>query len=77
VAEQEPEQITFQDELRKYADASPFVPFEILTTSGDRYEIQERLQVAMFNDALVVTLPRTGIQIIRKNQITAIHVHER
>jgi hypothetical protein len=71
-----PEQINFEDELRRYAESIPFVPFEILTSSGERYEVQERLQFAMGNTAVVLVLPKTGIQLIRKNQITALHVHE-
>jgi hypothetical protein len=76
MAEQQPEQISFHSELRRYADASPFVPFDIITTSGDHYEVRERLQVLMFGDSLVVATPKTGLQIIRKNQVTAIHAHE-
>lgn len=72
----EHEQINFEDELRRYAEAVPFVPFDILTASGDKYEVQERIQFAMGPNAIVLVLPRTGIQLIRKNQITAIHVHE-
>ena len=72
----EHEQINFDDELRRYAEAVPFVPFDILTASGDKYEVQERIQFAMGPNAIVLVLPRTGIQLIRKNQITAIHVHE-
>jgi hypothetical protein len=73
----EHEQINFEDELRKYADAAPFVPFDIVTASGDRYHVQERLQLAMGGSAVVLVLPRTGIQLIWKNQITAVHVHEK
>ncbi|HTL28693.1 MAG TPA: hypothetical protein VL282_05725 [Tepidisphaeraceae bacterium] len=73
----EHEQLNFEGELRKYAEAVPFVPFDIVTASGDRYRVQERLQLAMGGSAVVLVLPRTGIQLIRKNQITAVHVHEK
>lgn len=76
MAERGPEQIDFEDELRRYLNAVPFVPFDLVTTSGDRYEVQERLQVAMGGTAIVLVLPKTGIQLIRKNQITALHVRE-
>jgi hypothetical protein len=76
MAEREPEQIDFEDELRRYANKLPFVPFDIVTSSGNRYEVQERLQLAMGGTAIVLVLPKTGIQVIRKNQITALHVHE-
>jgi hypothetical protein len=76
MAEREPEQIDFLDELRRYARAVPFVPFDIITSSGTRYEVQDNLQLALGSSAVVLVLPRTGIQIVRNNQITAIHVHE-
>ncbi|HEX4054859.1 MAG TPA: hypothetical protein VHX86_11390 [Tepidisphaeraceae bacterium] len=76
MAERPPEQIDFEDELRRYANAVPFVPFDVVMASGDRYEVQERLQIAMGGTAIVLVLPRTGIQVIRKNQITALHVRE-
>jgi hypothetical protein len=76
MAERNPERIDFEDELRRYARAVPFVPFDIVTTSGNRYEVQESLQLAIGNTAIVLVLPTTGIQVVRKNQITALHVHE-
>jgi hypothetical protein len=76
MAEREPERIDFEDEMRRYANAVPFIPFEIVTTSGDRYQVLERLQLAMAGTAIVLVLPKTGIQLLRKNQITALHVHE-
>jgi hypothetical protein len=76
MAERKPEQIDFMDELRRYGNSDPFVPFEIVTTGGARYEVQERLQFALGATAAVLVLPRTGIQVIRMNQIAALHVHE-
>jgi hypothetical protein len=76
MAERGPEQLEYEDELRRYAQAVPFVPFDIVTTSGERYEVREPLQLAMGHSAVVLVLPKTGIQVIRKNQITAVHVHE-
>jgi hypothetical protein len=74
--EKQPEQIRFDDELRKYARANPFVPFTIITTSGDKYEVTESIQLAIGESTIVVVLPRTGVQLIRKSQIVAVHVHE-
>jgi len=76
MAEQQPEQIKFADELIRCASAYPFVPFDIVTSSGDRYEVREKLQIALGADAFVLVLPRTGIRVIRNNQITAFHIHE-
>ena len=74
--EKEPEKIAFDDELRKAARAVPFVPFEIITSSGDRYEISDNIEIAVGHTTVVVVLPKTGVQMIRKNQIVAIHTHE-
>jgi hypothetical protein len=70
------EELNFEEELIKYADAKPFVPFDIVVTSGDRYTINSRWQLAFGGNTIVVVLPRTGIQFFRKNQIVAVHVHE-
>ena len=72
----EHEQIDFEDELRRYYRADPFIPFDIVVTSGDRYEITQQEQLAFGGNTVVVVLPRTGIRFFRKNQIVAVHVHE-
>ncbi len=70
------ENIDFLDELRRYYEARPFSAFDVLTTSGDRYAVSDPSQLAFGFDAIVLALPKTGIQIVRKNQITALHIHE-
>ncbi|HET6248850.1 MAG TPA: hypothetical protein VFE47_14225 [Tepidisphaeraceae bacterium] len=79
-----PEELKFDAELQKWMSADPFVPFSLIFTSGDRYPItdpgmafHESLQLAIGHTALVLIMPRQGIQLVRKNQITAVHVHER
>jgi len=77
MAERDHEQVDFKDELRRYARADPFVPFDIVTASGDRYQVTESLQLAMGNTAIVLVLPKTGIQMIRESQIRAVHLREK
>jgi hypothetical protein len=72
----EHEQLHFEDELRRCSRAEPFVPFDIILTSGDRYEITHWEQLAFGENMIVVVQPRTGIRFFRKNQIVAVHVHE-
>jgi hypothetical protein len=72
----EHEEINFEDELRRCLRADPFVPFNIVVTSGDRYEVTTDEQVALGGNTVVVVLPTTGIRFFRKNQIVAVHVHE-
>jgi hypothetical protein len=74
--EREPERIEFLDELRRYHRARPFTPFDLLTTSGEKYEVRDFEQFAIGSSAVVLVLPRTGVQIVRMSQIAAIHVHE-
>jgi hypothetical protein len=72
----EHEQIDFEEELRRYWRREPFTPIEIITTSGDRYQINDPGQIAFGSNAIVIALRKTGIQLVRKNQIVAVHVHE-
>jgi hypothetical protein len=72
----EQEQINFEDELRKLGTADPFTPFEIIVTSGDRYEVTQQLQMAIGGNSVIVLLPKRGMQMFRKNQIVAVHTLE-
>lgn len=76
MAEQQPEEIKFEEELRRYSRRDPFIPFDIVVASGDRYEVTSSLQIAISENTVVVALPKAGIQFFRKNQIVAVHVHE-
>jgi hypothetical protein len=72
----EAEHIDFQEEIRRCATSIPFIPFDVVTIDGNRFEVHERLQMAMAGNKIVLVLPGTGITLLRKNQITALHVHE-
>ncbi len=72
----EHEQINFDDELRRYALADPFVPSEIVVASGDRYEVKQPLQLALGGDMIAVLLPKTGLRFFRTYQVVAVHVRE-
>jgi hypothetical protein len=74
--EREPEQIDFEDELKRRYKAQPFHAFEIVTSSGERYDVEDPSRLAFGHTAVVLVLPKAGIQVIRKSQITAIHLHE-
>jgi hypothetical protein len=76
MADKKPEQVDFEDELWKAYKAEPFSPFDILTAGGQVYQVQDSSQIAFGHSAIVLVLPKTGVQIVRKSQITAVHVHE-
>ena len=70
----EHEQIDFETELRRYARAEPFMPFDIVVTSGDRYEVTGRHQVAV-GKAVVIILPPDSTSIyLRTNQLVAVEL---
>jgi len=70
------EEIRFDSELNDLLDRDPFVPFDIVTTSGDRYHIPDPGLIAFGSNVIIVALRSTGIQLVRKNQIVAVHVQE-
>jgi hypothetical protein len=74
--EHQPGRIEFDDELRRCLRADPFHPFDVVTASGVEYQITDSVQMAIGNTAIVIVLPKTGVQIIRKAHITAVHVRE-
>lgn len=70
------EDISFEDELKKALDRDPFVPFTIVLTSGDRYEVIDPFTVAIGGSTVVVLPPKSTHVFFRKNQIVAVEVHE-
>jgi hypothetical protein len=72
----EPEQIDLRSEILTLLDAQPFVNFRIIMTSGDRYEITERHQVAVGTSAIVVYPPKSTHSWLRLNQISSVDVLE-
>jgi hypothetical protein len=72
----EAEYIDFQEEIRRCATSNPFIPFDVVTMDGNRFEVHERLQMAMAGNKIVLVLPSTGITLLRKHPIAALHVRE-
>ena len=70
------ERINLEDELKRYLKAEPFHNIEIVTTSGDRYEITSPWQIAIGDAAIVIARGKYGVRIIRKSQVVEISVHE-
>jgi hypothetical protein len=74
--ERQPERIEFEEELRRYGRAEPFVPFEIFLSSGDHILVTNSDHLAFTSNSIVLAEPRLGIRMYRKNQIIGFHVHE-
>jgi hypothetical protein len=66
------------DVIKDLKVQDPFVPFDILLTSGDRYLIErgENL-VEMRSQFFYATLGGERFSFIRKNQIAAVHGSDR
>lgn len=70
------EELDFFEELRKYLNRRPFLPFVIVMQSGERYEITENTQVAVGRKAVVVVPPKSTHVFFPPHQISAIEVLE-
>ena len=68
------EKVTFEQEVDKLLRAEPFVPFSLILTSGDRYEV-ENPGLSFFGENVVYLIqPKSGLAIFRKNQIVGVDV---
>jgi hypothetical protein len=70
------EEISIVEEIGRYAQAQPFIPFSIVLTSGDRYPITGPLQLAVGKSIVIVVPEGERHSVLRQNQIAAIDVHE-
>ena len=70
------EEISIIDELKKLIDRTPFQAYVITLSSGERFEITERHQVAVGSSVVVVLPPNQTSIYLRSNQITSVQVLE-
>jgi hypothetical protein len=69
----EHEETTSLDTIRELKARSPFIPFRIVLTSGDRYLIENPDALAIGSSQLHYYLPRSDKAIhMRMNQIAAV-----
>jgi hypothetical protein len=68
------EEMGFEGELHRLWKADPFIPFEIVITIGEKYEINDPSKVSISSDAVKIQLSNGDAWIIRKSQLVAIHV---
>jgi hypothetical protein len=68
-----PEELSFDDEINVRINRVPFEPFVVILASGDRFEIGDGVQVAIGKFTISLYYARSGITVLRKNQIVAIH----
>jgi hypothetical protein len=71
-----PEELDFHGELERIADADPFVPFTVVTVSGDRYIVPVADWVMYKGDVVYIQRPKIGSVMIRVYNVVAIEFHE-
>ncbi len=77
MAEGDHERIELVEEIRRLSIAVPFVPFDIIVTSGDRAEVTQPGMVATVQSQIhVAKVKSNAFDIIRANQISAVRVHD-
>lgn len=70
------EELTWEGELRHLRRQEPFVPFVLITTSGDRYEVTNPEMVAVGKNLVFYAPLTAGSTYIRTNQMVAVEVAE-
>ena len=66
------EEMGFDEEILKLLDADPFVPFVIILSSGDRYQVDDPHRVALGSNVIYVVQPREGICFFRRTQVVGV-----
>jgi hypothetical protein len=65
------------DNIRELKRGAPFVPFTIIVTSGDRYEIVDPELLVVGLTEVFYCFPRSDrVVFIRANQIVALERHQ-
>jgi hypothetical protein len=76
MAEQLPDELDFVDEIRRYLDRRPLIPFVIVMQSGERYEITGKHQVALGRKAIDIVPPRETHVFFPSHKISSVEVLE-
>lgn len=63
------EKLSFENDMSDWLNRQPFEPFVIIVASGDRYEINDRVQVALGSGIIQIFHARSGETILRMNQL--------
>ena len=67
---------SFEDEIRSRLRDESFKPFELILSSGDRFEVTSPFSLAMGESSMTVYPPRSTSVLFRKSQVVAIRVLE-
>jgi hypothetical protein len=67
------EDIKFDEVLDQRVNSIPFEPFALSVTSGERFEINNQVQVAIGKNTVTLYHARSGFTTLRKSQLVALH----
>jgi hypothetical protein len=70
------EEINLKDEIVRLLDREPFVPFVVVLTSGDCYEVTDPHSLALGQNVLIIVPPRSAHVFMRWNQVSSVEVKE-
>ncbi len=59
-------------EVQKLAHAEPFVPFTLVITSGDKYEVKDPGLFFVGDNIVYIVQRATGLAIFRRNRIAGL-----
>ena len=68
------EEFRFEQEVEKLLRQEPFVPFQVILTSGDRFDVTSPFSLAFRGNAVVVFPPVQAHIFFRKNQLVGTEV---
>lgn len=68
------EDISIEEELNARLAGVPFVSFVIIMTSGDRFKIGDRDEVAVGASTITIYYPRSGAIVLRKSQLLGLEM---
>jgi hypothetical protein len=66
-----------KDELLRLLKGKPFVPFNVVTVSGDQFKVVHRHSVAVGKDMMFVVPPHGASNKIRLDQVTGFKITRR
>jgi len=70
---EDPKRQNLLEVILEFKDRDPFVPFQIVLTSGDRYLIESGANLVELNTEFFYASPKKdGFVFFRKNQIVAV-----
>jgi hypothetical protein len=72
----DPEEVSLTDEITRLAANAPFVPFTIVMSSGQRYEIGGQDALAVGKSVLMLMPYAGGHHMLRNSQISEVIVTE-